>query len=132
MVKKYGAQSVEVIPGRNIILSTGVGKTNIDELQWLTETVLAEVRGLNTDEWAYIADCSQMKPVTPSEGGTLVVMTQKFVEAGCRAMGFAHGTSVMLKVQARNNTERSKTGVLEGHYSTVEEALDWIKETTGI
>ena len=31
MAKKNGAQSVEKIPGRKIVLSAGVGKTNIDE-----------------------------------------------------------------------------------------------------
>ena len=32
MEMKNGAQSVTLIPGRKIILSAGVGKTNIDEL----------------------------------------------------------------------------------------------------
>ena len=38
----------------------------------------------------------------------------------------------MLKVQAKKNTERSNTGVAEGHFATVEEALDWIKADLGI
>lgn len=44
MAKKNGAQSVEVIPGRHIVLSAGVGKTNINELKWLTETVLSSAK----------------------------------------------------------------------------------------
>ena len=44
MAKVNGAQSVEKIAGRNIVLSAGVGKTNVDELKWLTETVLAEAK----------------------------------------------------------------------------------------
>lgn len=68
-----------------------------------------------------------MSPVSPAEGGELVVMTQKFVEAGCKAFAFAEGKSLMLKVQAQKNTERSQTGVTEGHFATVEEALDWLK-----
>ncbi|MBQ9142608.1 MAG: hypothetical protein IJX63_12625 [Lachnospiraceae bacterium] len=127
MAKKNGAQSVETIPGRQIVLSAGVGKTNIDELKWLTETVLAEAKAWKTSGWAYIADCSQMSPVTPAEGGELVTMTKKFVEAGCKAFAFAEGKSIMLKVQAQKNTERSQTGVTEGHFATVEEALDWLK-----
>lgn len=127
MAKKNGAQSVETIPGRKIVLSAGVGKTNIDELKWLTETVLAEAKAWNTTGWAYIADCSQMSPVSPAEGGELVTMTKKFVEAGCKAFGFAEGKSVMLKLQAQKNTERSNTGVIEGHFATVEEVLDWLK-----
>ena len=68
-----------------------------------------------------------MSPVSPAEGSELVTMTKKFVEAGCKAFAFAEGKSVMLKVQAQKNTERSQTGVIEGHFSTVEEALDWLK-----
>lgn len=127
MVKKNGAQSVEVIPGRRIVLSAGVGKTNIDELKWLTKTVLAEAKAWKASGWAYVADCSQMAPVTATEGGELVNMTKMFVEAGCKAFGFAEGKSIMLKVQAQKNTERSQTGIPEGHYETVEEALNWLK-----
>lgn len=127
MAKKNGAQSVEVIPGRKIVLSAGVGKTNVDELKWLTQTVLDEAKAWKTSGWAYIADCSQMSPVTPAEGGELVNMTKAFVDAGCKAFAFAEGTSIMLKVQAKKNTERSQTGVIEGHFATVEEALDWLK-----
>ena len=127
MAKKNGAHSVDVIPGRKIVLSAGVGKTNVDELKWLTETVLSSAKAWKATGWAYIADCSQMSPVTPAEGGELVTMTKKFVEAGCKAFAFAEGKSLMLKVQAQKNTERSNTGVAEGHFATVEEALDWLK-----
>lgn len=128
MAKKNGAQSVDVIPGRKIVLSAGVGKTNIDELKWLTETVLSSSKAWQSSGWAYIADCSQMEPVSPAEGGELVTMTKKFVDAGCKAFAFAEGKSVLLKVQAQKNTQRSQTGVAEGHFATVDEALDWIKK----
>ena len=54
-------------------------------------------------------------------------MEQAFVDAGCKAFGFAEGKSIMLKVQAQKNTERSQTGVMEGHFETVEQVLDWLK-----
>ena len=126
--QQNGAQSVEVIPGRKIVLSAGVGKTNIDELKWLTETVLSHASAWKSTGWAYIADCSQMSPVGPAEGGELVTMTKKFVEAGCKAFAFAEGKSLMLKVQAQKNTERSQTGVAEAHFATVDEALAWLKD----
>ena len=132
MAKKNGAQSVEVVAGRHIVVSAGVGKTNIDELKWLTQTVLEEAKAWKTTGWAYVADCSQMSPVSPAEGTELVHMTQAFVEAGCKAFGFAEGRSIMLKVQSQKNTERSQTGVAEGHYATVEEALDWIKKEVNL
>jgi len=127
MAKKNGAQSVETITGRKIVLSAGVGKTNEAELDWLTDTVLAEAASWKTSGWAYIADCSKMSPVSPAEGGKLVIMTKKFVEANCKAFAFVEGTSVMLKIQAQKNTQRSETGVLEGHFATLDEALAWLK-----
>ena len=127
MKKNNGAQTIEHIEGRRIILSSAVGKTNIDELKWLHETILSDVKAWKSSGWAYIADCSQMSPVTPTEGGELVKMTKAFVDAGCKAFAFAEGNSIMLKVQAKKNTERSETGVNEGHFRTVEEALDWLK-----
>ena len=132
MAKKNGAQSVETVAGRKIVLSAGVGKTNIDELKWLTETVLASAKSWKTTGWAYIADCSKMEPVSPSEGGELVTMTKKFVEAGCKAFGFAEGTSIMLKVQAQKNTERSQTGVAECHFATVDEVLAWMQKEVNL
>ena len=127
-MKKNGAQSVDVVPGRKVVLSAGVGKTNVEELKWLTETVLASAKAWKASGWAYIADCSQMSPVSPAEGTELVHMTQAFVEAGCKAFGFAEGKSLMLKVQAQKNTQRSNTGVIEGHFATVDEVLDWLKK----
>lgn len=47
-------------------------------------------------------------------------------------MGFAEGKSIMLKIQAQKNTERSATGVIEGHFATVDEVLDWLKEEVSI
>lgn len=132
MVKKNGAQTVDVVAGRKIVLSAGVGKTNIDELKWLTETVLSSAKAWKATGWAYIADCSKMEPVSPAEGGELVTMTKKFVEAGCKAFAFAEGKSVLLKVQAQKNTQRSQTGVVEGHFETVDEALAWLKEEVHI
>lgn len=132
MAKINGAQSVEVVSGRHVIVSKGVGTTNVDELKWLCKTVLEEAAAWKMSGWAYVADCSQMDPVGPAEGGELVKMTKAFVDAGCKAFGFAEGKSVMLRIQAKKNTERSETGVAEGHYETVSEALAWIKTETGL
>ena len=132
MAKKNGAQSVETLPGRHVVLSAGVGRTNVEELKWLTQTVLAEAAAWKTTGWAYIADCSQMEPVTPAESNELVAMTKAFVDAGCKAFAFAEGFSVMLKVQAKKNTERSQTGIAEGHFATVDEALNWLKNVVHI
>ena len=132
MTKTNGAQTVEVIPGRRIVLSGAVGRTNVDELVWLTETVLSSAASWKASGWAYIADCSKMDPVGPKEGGELVKMTKSFVDAGCKAFAFAEGTSIMLKIQAQKNTERSETGIPEGHFATREEALEWLQKEFNI
>lgn len=127
MAKTNGTQTVETIAGRKIVLSSCSGKTNIDELNWLTNTVLSSASTWKSSGWAYIADCSKMSPVTPAEGGTLVKMTKSFVDAGCKAFAFVEGSSIMLKAQTKKNTERSDTGVTEGHFATLDEALAWLK-----
>lgn len=132
MELKKGAQTVQTIPGRHVIVSAGVGKTNIEELRWLTKTVLQNASLWKSTGWAYIADCSNMEPVTFEESQELVTMTKAFVDNGCKAFGFAEGNSIMLKVQAKKNTEMSKTGIPEGHFATVEQALDWVKEEVSL
>ena len=132
MAKVNGAQTIESVAGRHIIVSTGNGKTNAEELTWLTENVLKDAAAWKNTGWAYIAVCSNMKPVGPTEIPLLVNMTKAFVDAGCKAFGFAEGHSVMLKIQAQKNTQMSETGVLEGHFATVEEALAWIKEEVNL
>jgi len=127
MKETHLTQRVEDIPGRRIILSAGMGQTNVDDLQWLMDTVLKHAAGWKATGWAYIADCTQMKPIGPKESSVLVKMTKAFVDAGCKAFGFAEGASVMLKIQAKKNTQMSDTGVIEGHFATVDEVLDWLK-----
>ena len=48
MAKQNGAQTVKEVEGRRVIISAGVGKTNADELLWLTDTVLAAGKALQT------------------------------------------------------------------------------------
>lgn len=131
MKEVHGTQSVEVILGRNIILSAGKGLTNVPDLVWLQETVLKKSK-LFRGDWAYIADCIEMQPVGPKEISQLIEMTKAFVDAGCKAFGFAEGTSVMMKAQTKTNTKFSKTGVIEGHFATVEEVLEWLKTDLAI
>jgi hypothetical protein len=128
MKETHGTQTVEAIAGRKIILSAGNGKTNINDLKWLTATVLEAAAVWKTSGWAYIADCTKMEPVSPDEVGQLIEMTKAFVEAGCKAFGFAEGSSVMLKAQTKTNTKFSHTGVIEGHFATVEEVLSWLQK----
>lgn len=132
MTDAYGAQFVELVDGRCIIFSSATGTTNLDEIKWLSDTVVSYATPWHKSGWAYIADCSQMDPVTPSEGSELALMTRRFVESGCKAVAFVDGDSIMLKVQAQKNTQHSETGVLEGHFYKREDALSWLKETVNL
>ncbi len=132
MQERCLTQKVEDIPGRRIILSAGIGQTNPTDIEWLMETVLKHAKAWQATGWAYIADCTQMKPIGPKESMVLVKMTKAFVDAGCKAFGFAEGSSVMLKIQAKKNTQMSDTGVPEGHFATVDEVLDWLKKDLGL
>ena len=127
MKETHGSQDIEVITGRKIIVTSGKGKTNVNDLTWLRESVLARASHWKNVDWAYVADCTKMEPVGPEETGVLIEMTKAFVEAGCKAFGFAEGSSIMLKAQAKTNTKMSQTGVIEGHFATVDEVLEWLK-----
>ncbi len=132
MEMKSSVQTVKVVPGRRIIVSAGTGKASVDELKKLGENVLEQAKRWKAMGWAYVADCSKADPLSPAEAGEMVNMTKKMVEAGCKALGFAEGKSIMLKVQAQKNTQRSATGITEGHFATVEEALDWLQKEVNI
>lgn len=124
----HGTQEIETVVGRKIIISAGKGKTNVDDLKWLKETVLVKAALWKNSGWAYVANCIEMEPVGPAEVGQLIEMTKAFVEAGCKGFGFAEGSSIMLKAQAKTNTKLSETGVVEGHFATVEEVLEWLEK----
>lgn len=126
MQEKTVTQVVNDVEGRRIIVSAGIGQTNPTDLQWLMDTVLKHAAKWKATGWAYVADCTQMKPIGPQESSILVKMTKAFVDAGCKAFGFAEGASMMLKIQAKKNTQMSDTGVIEGHFATVEEVLNWL------
>ncbi len=127
MAMTYGVQVVELIPERRIILSSAVGKTNVDEIKWLADTVISNVSRWENDGWAYMVDCSKMMPVTPAECMELISMTRRVAENGCGAIAFVEGSSTMLREQARTNTSRAETDLLEEHFATREEALNWLE-----
>ena len=56
----------------------------------------------------------------------------RVVTDNIEAFAFVDGTSIMLKIQSQKNTERSQTGVTEGHFATLDEALAWLKEEVKI
>lgn len=128
MSKRNGSQLVDIIPGRRIIFSKGVGNATAADIRWLEQTILTQAALWKTTGWAYVADCSEMAPVAPAENLLLVEMTKKIVASNCKALGFVDGKSILLKVQSKKNTENSNTGVPQEHFATKEEALAWLQK----
>jgi hypothetical protein len=128
MVLRNGAQLVKVIPGRHVVFSAGTGKTNAEEIKWLIETVLKCAKAWKADGWGYIADVLEMDPVDPYTSKELVSLTKLFTENNCKAFAFIDGTSSMLKAQAKSHQKRSSSEALQGHFFTLEEALEWMQQ----
>lgn len=128
MSKRNGSQTVDVIPGRRIIFSKGVGNATTPDIQWLEKTILAQAALWKATGWAYIADCSEMAPVAPAENMLIVEMTKKIVASNCKVLAFVDGKSILLKAQSKKNTENAKTGVPQEHFATKEEALAWLQK----
>lgn len=118
----------ELMPGRNIVIVTGKGKSNADEIEAFTEEVLEVVAEWKDSGWGYVADCTNITPVSAAESQALIVLTRRFVEAGCKAFAFVEGKSFMIKIQAQKHTERSQTQVATNHFKTIPEALDWLSK----
>lgn len=128
MSLSYGTQTVKLIPEKRLVISSASSKTNLEDIKWLADTVLEQVESWANEGWAYIADCTHMTPVTSLESSFLTDMTKRFIDMGCKAFGFAEGKSFMLRIQTHNHTARFGTEILEGHFETVEEALDWVSK----
>lgn len=121
------AMKYELLPGRNIVIVTGNGKSNADEIEEFTEEVLEVVADWKDAGWGYVADCSNVTPVSAAESQALIVLTRRFVEAGCKAFAFVEGKSFMIKIQAQKHTEQSHTQVASNHFKTIPEAIAWLE-----
>ena len=120
------AMYYRLIPGRRLVIATGKGKSNAEEIEAFTEEVLEIVQPWKESGWGYVADCTNIPPVSAAESQALVVLTQKFVEAGCNAIAFVEGSAFMIKIQAKKHTERAQTPVITDHFKTIPEALEWL------
>lgn len=122
----------ETIPGRRIIFAKTVGKANPMDLATFENFVLEEVADWKDSGWAYVTDVSRMAPTFTLESNAMLELTRDMVAAGCKALVFVEGKSSMIRIQAHDHVVRSGTGVKEGHFKTLEEALDWLDKELGI
>lgn len=123
---KHGAQTVETITGKKYIKSGAVGSTTLEEIQWLTKTLVAQSAAWKSTGWGYISDISKMSPVTPDISSELVNLHKALETSNCKAMAFVVGSSIFTDAQAKSHQKQSKAGVQEGHFKTEAEAIAWL------
>lgn len=126
MTLKQGAQTVETIEGKKIIKSGAVGATTLEEIKWLTKTLVEKSAAWKASGWGYISDISKMSPVTPDMSAELVKLHQALETSNCKAMAFVVGTSIFTDAQAKSHQKQSHAGVQEGHFKTEAEAIAWL------
>jgi hypothetical protein len=128
MKKSFGAQTVETILGHRIVKSGAVGVTNVEEIEWLVNTLLECSSAWSSSGWGYIVDISHMSPVTKEVSDELVSLHIALSKVGCKAMAFVDRGSFMTAAQAQQHSKKSHTGIEEKHFRTEEEATKWISE----
>ncbi len=124
----HGAQTVETIAGKRIVKSGAVGETNIEEIQWLTKTLLSSASAWKSSGWIYMVDISKMSPVAPEVSAELVNLHKDLTAAGCKGMAFIEGASFFTAAQAKQHQKQSHTQIMEGHFKTEEDAIKWVDE----
>ena len=128
----HGTQSIILYENRRIIYSKGTGETNYIDLLWLKNNILKIAENFNNQQWIYLADCIDMKPVNSDEANILIELTKELPKYNCIAIGFLEGDSIMLKTQTRIHTRLSNSELYEAHFQNEEEALEWAKQEFNI
>ena len=123
---KHGAQTVETVDGKKIVKSGAVGATTLEEIQWLTKTLVSASAAWKLSGWGYISDISKMSPVTPDISAELVNLHKALETSNCKAMAFVVGSAIFTDAQAKNHQKQSHAGIQEGHFKTEAEALAWL------
>lgn len=126
MRKTNGAQYVEVIAGKKIVKSGAVGATTVEEIKWLTDTLVSEAAAWKDTGWAYLVDITQMSPVSSEASLELVNLHNRLGASGCKIMAFVDGKSIFTAVQAKVHQKQSESDIQEAHFATEEEAVKWI------
>jgi hypothetical protein len=128
MEKTFGTQSVSTILGSRIVKSSAIGRTNIEEIKWLTETILTISKQWETQGWGYLVDISHMAPVTNEESEALIKLHILVAQSGCNFLAFVDKKSFMTATQAQQHSKISNTNTEKRHFRKEDEAINWLKE----
>ncbi len=121
-----GAQTVETLAGKKIVKSGAVGKTTLEEIQWLTKKLVDASAAWKATGWGYISDISKMQPVSPDISAELVNLHKALESSNCKAMAFVVGSAIFTDAQAKSHQKQSHAGIQEGHFKTEAEAVAWL------
>jgi len=121
------------VPGRRIVWTEGIGQANPEEVNKVTEYVLAKAKSFGPGAWAYIPGIDKMAPIFDSETQKCFAdMHKKCEEAGCVAFAFVSGGMAAIKVQSKRHHQQSHVGIVSEHFRTADDAKEWLKESFGI
>lgn len=123
----HGAQTVETYMDKKIIKSGAVGSTTVEEIKWLTNTLVASAVAWKVSGWGYICDISKMSPVSPEASAELINLHKALAASNCKAMAFLDFGSFVTGTQAKEHQKKSNAAIQEGHFRTEEEAIKWIQ-----
>ncbi|MBQ4166401.1 MAG: hypothetical protein IJD85_08780 [Oscillospiraceae bacterium] len=126
MSMTHGAQTVQVYMDKHAVKSSAVGHTNVEEIKWLTKTLVSSAAAWKSTGWAYICDISHMSPVTPDVSQELVNLHKELAAANCKAIAFVDGSAIFTAAQAKTHQKQSHSAFQEGHFKTEDDALAWI------
>lgn len=127
MYSVHGVQEIQVYEEKRVIKSRAVGSTTLEEVKWLSDTLLSYAEKWKESGWAYIVVINEMYPVTAEVSAELVKFNKKIETAGGKALAFVDAGAFVVSAQAKRHKRKSKAAYKERHFKTEEDAFEWIE-----
>lgn len=127
MYSVHGVQEIQVYEEKRVIKSRAVGSTTVEEVKWLSDTLISYAERWKESGWAYIVVIKEMYPVTAEVSVELVELHKNVETAGCRAIAFVDAGAFIISAQAKKHQRKSKAVYKERHFKTEEEAFEWME-----
>lgn len=118
-----------IVPGRNILYSSGVGDWKPEYVEALTKNLLELAKSFGDADFAYIADPTRMNPIIRKDTSVAFVELHVALEnAGCKAIAFLDGNTAAMKLQSQKHQNLSDAKMQVLHFRTSSEALEWLEK----
>ncbi|MDD3205027.1 MAG: hypothetical protein PHS74_04725 [Lachnospiraceae bacterium] len=114
---------------RRIIYSIGNGVARAHEVEWLYKNLCEMTSNWHDSSWAYVAFIEKLEQVSPKGSTRYIKLHETLSENNCKYIAYVEGNSYEVSVQAARHKEASNTpGTTNKYFTTVDEALEWLKE----